>query len=83
MKKFANNQILSLSRYVKKINLNSSNKTKNNYLENISSKKQIKSTDINVLLNRVKINRKNESIKKFYFSAAASLGLIIFGVLIF
>ena len=42
-----------------------------------------KSTDINVLLNRVKANKKNESIKKMFFSAAASTGLILFGLIIF
>ena len=42
-----------------------------------------KSTDINVLLNRVKSNRKQEFKKKFYFSAAASTGLILFGLVIF
>tara|TARA_B100001057_G_C22222737_1_gene708892 strand:+ start:200 stop:448 length:249 start_codon:yes stop_codon:yes gene_type:complete len=42
-----------------------------------------KSTDINVLLNRVKINQKNESRKKLFFSAAASTGLILFGLIIF
>ena len=42
-----------------------------------------KSTDINILLNRVKINQKNESRKKLYFSAAASAGLFLFGIIIF
>ena len=42
-----------------------------------------KSTDINVLLNRVKFDRKQEVKKKFYFSAAASTGLILFGLIIF
>tara|TARA_B100000900_G_C20102821_1_gene522658 strand:- start:306 stop:515 length:210 start_codon:yes stop_codon:yes gene_type:complete len=42
-----------------------------------------KSTDINVLLNRVKLDRKNEVKKKFYFSAAASTGLILFGLIVF
>ena len=42
-----------------------------------------KSTDINVLLNRVKANKKNESRKKMFFSAAASTGLILFGLIIF
>tara|TARA_B100001121_G_scaffold305811_1_gene324101 strand:+ start:363 stop:572 length:210 start_codon:yes stop_codon:yes gene_type:complete len=42
-----------------------------------------KSTDINVLLNRVKLNRKNEVKKKFYFSAAASTGLLLFGLIVF
>mgnify|MGYP003322452231 CR=1 FL=1 len=42
-----------------------------------------KSTDINVLLNRVRSDKKNESRKKLAFTVAASLGLILFGVLIF
>ncbi len=40
-------------------------------------------TDINVLLNRVKLDKKQEVRKKFYFSAAASTGLILFGLVIF
>ena len=42
-----------------------------------------RSTDINVLLNRVKLDRKKETIKKLYFSAAASTSLILFGLVIF
>ena len=42
-----------------------------------------RSTDINVLLNRVKFDRKQEIRKKFYFSAAASTGLILFGLVVF
>ena len=42
-----------------------------------------KRTDINVLLNRVKSDKKQEVIKKFYFSAAASTGLLLFGLVIF
>ena len=53
------------------------------YLEPDVAKTQTKSTDINVLLNRVKNNQKNESRRKLYFSAAASTGLIIFGFIIF
>ena len=53
------------------------------YLDNDISKTQTKSTDINVLLNRVKSNQKNEKRKKLYFSAAASTGLILFGLIIF
>ena len=41
------------------------------------------STDINVLLNRVKLNKKEEIRKKFYFSAVASTSLIVFGLVIF
>ena len=53
------------------------------YLVKDSRKIQSKSTDINVLLNRVKLNQKNESRKKIYFSAAASAGLLLFGLVIF
>ena len=53
------------------------------YLEEDKPQKNSKSTDINVLLNRVKLNQKSESRKKIYFSEAASTGLLIFGFLIF
>ena len=53
------------------------------YLKEEKNTKNSKSTDINVLLNRVKLNQKSESRKKIYFSAAASTGLILFGLLIF
>ena len=46
-------------------------------------KTNTRSTDINVLLNRVKLDNKQEIRKKFYFSAAASTGLILFGLVIF
>ena len=49
--------------------------------ENLKSSKS--STNINVLLNRVKLDKKLEIRKKFYFSAAASTGLILFGFVIF
>ena len=42
-----------------------------------------KSTNINILLNRIKVKKKNESRKKIFFSAAVSTGLILFGVIIF
>ena len=53
------------------------------YLEKDNPKKDTKRTDINILLNRVKLNQKNETRKKFYFSAAASTGLLLFGLIIF
>jgi len=53
------------------------------YLEKDNPKQDTKRTDINVLLNRVKFNQKNESRKKIYFSAAASTGLLLFGLIIF
>lgn len=48
-----------------------------------SSQTTTRSTDINVLLNRVKSNKKQEILKKFYFSIVASTGLILFGLVIF
>jgi hypothetical protein len=42
-----------------------------------------KSTNINILLNRVRVNKKKEFQKKILFTAATSLGAVLFGVLIF
>tara|TARA_A100001015_G_C14679993_1_gene590306 strand:- start:99 stop:308 length:210 start_codon:yes stop_codon:yes gene_type:complete len=53
------------------------------YLDSESSQTSQKCADINVLLNRVKSDRKSEIKKKFYFSAAASTGLILFGLIVF
>ena len=53
------------------------------YLEKEQTTPQTKSSDINVLLNRIELNKKSESRKKLYFSAAASTGLILFGLIIF
>tara|TARA_B100001057_G_scaffold64158_1_gene57800 strand:+ start:173 stop:379 length:207 start_codon:yes stop_codon:yes gene_type:complete len=53
------------------------------YLEKDIHKNQPRSTNINVLLNRVKTNQKNESLKKILFSAAASSALLLFGIIIF
>ncbi len=53
------------------------------YLEEEQTTPQTKSSDINVLLNRIELNKKSESRKKLYFSAAASTGLILFGLIIF
>ncbi len=49
--------------------------------ENLNN--EVKSTNINVLLNRVKLDQKKENRKKIIFTAATSLGLVLFGVLIF
>ena len=59
------------------------NKLVAKYLEKNQSIPQAKSTDINILLNRIELNKKNESKRKLYFSAAASTGLILFGLIIF
>ena len=44
---------------------------------------ETKSTNINVLLNRVKLGQKKESKKKILFTVATSLGVVLFGILIF
>tara|TARA_Y100000389_G_C16979496_1_gene279584 strand:+ start:127 stop:378 length:252 start_codon:yes stop_codon:yes gene_type:complete len=53
------------------------------YLDKDLDLQEKKCTNINILLNRVKVNQKNEIKKKIYFSAAASTCLVLFGVLIF
>ena len=68
---------------MKNSGLNVKEKLISKYLETDTLKNLSKSTDINVLLNRVKNNQKNESRKKIYFSAAASAGLFLFGLIIF
>ena len=42
-----------------------------------------KSTNINILLNRVKLDKRKESRKKIIFSTVASLGILLFGAMIF
>ena len=66
-------------------NLTDSLKQKLTSKYTVSESQQItsRSTDINVLLNRVKSDKKQEIKKKFYFSAAASTGLILFGLIVF
>ena len=68
---------------MKNVGLNIKDKLVAKYLVKDSSQSYSKSTDINVLLNRVKNNQKNETRKKLYFSAAASTGLLLFGLIIF
>ena len=68
---------------MKNISQNIKEKMIAKYLEKNSPIKDYKSTNINILLNRVKNNQKNETKKKLYFSAAASTGLILFGFIIF
>ena len=45
--------------------------------------KNTKSTNINILLNRVKMDQKRESRKKLLFTAVTSVGVLLFGVLVF
>ena len=47
--------------------------------ENLATKK---STNINIY-NRVKEDQKKESRKKLLFTAATSIGVVLFGVLVF
>ena len=49
-----------------------SDKIISRYIDSEPSNQKAKSTDINILLNRIELNKKNESRKKLYFSAAAS-----------
>ena len=53
------------------------------YLQKDTRQTQNKTSNINILLNRIEINKKNETRKKLYFSAAASTGVILFGLIIF
>ena len=53
------------------------------YSQSNISQPSNRSTDINILLNRVKLNQKNEIKKKFYTFTAASTGLILFGLIVF
>jgi len=59
------------------------NKMISRYIVKDETKSNIKSTDINVLLNRVRLDQKKESRKKLLFTAATSIGVILFGALIF
>jgi len=81
--KFAITKNPWLTKVVKNTGINIKDKLVAKYLEKDTPKSSVKSTDINVLLNRVKINQQKESRKKLFFSAAASTGLVIFGFLLF
>ena len=76
--KFANTSFPWFNRKMKKSGFSVTDKLTEKYLVKDVSKKQYKSTNINVLLNRVKAEKKNESMKKIYFSAVASTGLVLF-----
>jgi hypothetical protein len=59
------------------------NKIISRYTINDESTNQFKTADINVLLNRVKLDKKKESRKKILFTAVSSLGVLLFGILVF
>ena len=68
---------------MKKSGFDIQDKMVSRYHDKDIKKSNSKSSNINVLLNRIELNKKNESRKKLYFSAAASTGLILFGLIIF
>jgi hypothetical protein len=80
---FAKEKLGWLNKAVRNTNISIKEKITAKYSEPETKENHIKNTDINVLLNRVKLNQKNESRKKIYFSAAASAGLLLFGLVIF
>jgi hypothetical protein len=80
---FAKFNLEWLNRNVRNTTSDIKNKIISRYLEKDDSLRSTRSTDINVLLNRVRVNQKNESRKKIYFSAIASASLILFGLVIF
>jgi len=59
------------------------NRISSKYSSEDKSLYETKSTNINILLNRVRLDKKKESRKKILFTAVTSLGLVLFGVLIF
>tara|TARA_B100001093_G_C26420129_1_gene839428 strand:- start:69 stop:320 length:252 start_codon:yes stop_codon:yes gene_type:complete len=83
MSKFAIIDYLWFNKLMKNTGINIREKMISKYLDKETSKDQKKSTDINILLNRIEVNKKNESRKKLYFSAAASTGIVLFGLIIF
>ena len=81
--KFALKEITWLNKNMKNVRLSIKEKMIAKYKDTLSTNIPSKSSDINVLLNRIQVNKKNETKKKLYFSAAASTGLILFGLIIF
>ena len=81
--KFAKINFTCLNNDMKNSGINVKEKLIARYLEKDPPSTQSKSSNINVLLNRIAVNKKNENRKKLYFSAAASTGLILFGLIIF
>ena len=81
--KFANTVFPWFNSLMRNSGFKVTDKLTEKYLVKDYPKNETKSTNINVLLNRVKAEKKSESMKKIYFSAAASTGLVLFGLLIF
>ena len=53
------------------------------YINDEKTYDEAKSSNINVLLNRVKLDQKRESRKKILFSAITSASVLLFGFLVF
>ena len=68
---------------MKNVGITVKDKSVSKYLQKDTQTLKVKSSNINVLLNRIELNKKSESRKKLYFSAAASTGLLLFGLIIF
>ena len=81
--KFALREITWLNNNMKSVGTSIKEKMIAKYKDTTLTNYPSKSSDINVLLNRIQVNKKNETKKKLYFSAAASTGLILFGLIIF
>ena len=63
--------------------ISSKNKTEVQTISNEDKSQTSKITDVNILLNRVRLNNKTEVRKKLYFSTATALGIVLFGIVIF
>ena len=83
MKSFAKKPLQWFNHNMKSLSSSVKEKLIEKYKDKDQDLTPTKRTDINILLNRVKVNQKNESRKKIYFSAAASAGLFLFGFIIF
>jgi hypothetical protein len=59
------------------------NKILKRHTLNDENLKDYKSTNINILLNRVRVNKKKEFQKKILFTTTTALGAVLFGVLLF
>ena len=81
--RFALKEITWFNREMKSVGSSIKEKMIAKYKDTTSINIPSKSSDINVLLNRIQVNKKNETKKKLYFSAAASTGLLLFGLIIF
>ena len=68
---------------MKNVGLNVKEKLISKYLVKDPSKSSPKSSNINVLLNRIEVNKKTKLEKNFISLAAASTGLLLFGLIIF